>query len=194
MISLSRVRRASRRDALRRLRMAFSLLAAIVGVGCSMAERAAPSNEGTVTVRDCAFVNWPRDLASRGPALADAIEHDFGERPREIQFFARDTMEIYFLSPSFWRNDVISKEMPKETIPLVEEAGKHVAAFVWTHFARDNGINGFRITFIRMRQENHLGLTRMVGAQVAFEFYNRHMFDPGTNETTMLAIRNLDGE
>jgi hypothetical protein len=72
-------------------------------------------------------VNWPADLAPGAQAFADAIERDFGEPPRSITFTGRDTIDLEFRNPCFWRNDMQSKELPEESLALVGKASLHVA-------------------------------------------------------------------
>ena len=109
-----------------------------------------------------AFVRGPRALADRGFALAAAIARDFGQRPRELSFTAKDTIDLVFWNPAFWRKHVPPAEFQQALLPLARKASEQVGAVVWTNYGRDAGINVIRITFIRMRKESSALLTRDV--------------------------------
>ena len=104
------------------------------------------------TLPDPPFVGWPTELASRGAALTDSIAQTFGERPAQIAFDNRHSITVFFWNPLIWRNDMGS-ELPKQSIPIVEEAATDVAKYVWDNFARDNDINDLTITFVRARRK-----------------------------------------
>ena len=126
-------------------------------------ERGGAATEGSV--RQDAFVRGPRELAPRGFALIDSIERDFGERPHELAFTGKDTIEVTFWNAAFWRNDMRSKEFPQASLPLVRQAAERVGGFVWTTYGRDAGIDVIRVTFVRMRRVSTALLTSDVPAQ-----------------------------
>jgi hypothetical protein len=103
-----------------------------------------------LVAQDTGFVAWPRELASRAPALSDAIAREFRERPRMIRFGGRDTIHIVFWNPLIWQDDMDSKVLPQKTVPSIREATKNVAQYVWTTFGRDAGIAYIRVSFIRV--------------------------------------------
>lgn len=133
------------------------------------------------------FIDWPPELAARAPALADSIERDFGDRPGVMKFVGRDTMDIYFWDLSFWRND-LRPTFPEETLPFLREGGKHVAWYVLKVFGRDAGVKVVRLTFIRSKIQDRLGITRHVLAQVVSGLYTREMFEPGARVLPALSI------
>ena len=168
----------------RRLRMTVVLPAALMG-GASLATRA--------LAQDAATMRWPLQFESRAPALFNGIESDFGERPRLIMFYGRDTLEVMFLSPRFWANAMDKREVPEESLPIVQESAQHVASYVWDHFARDAGVNLVRITFVRMRRDNSIITpAKEVSAQQAGETFTRQFLETGEGPKPFLAIVERD--
>jgi hypothetical protein len=154
------------------------------------AERGVAQQSGTAkpTAADHEeFVGWPRELAPRAPVLADAIQRAFRNRPYVMTFAGRDTMDITFSDPSFWRNDV-RPEFPRNSMPVVSKAARQLAWFVLSGFGRAAGINVVRVTFIRVREENQLGVTHKVPAQEVSILYSRAMFEPGSKEGSMFTV------
>lgn len=163
---------------------ALTLFTALIGGGAT-SQRA--------FAQDSTFKHWPSELASRGPALADGIAKDYGERPFQIEFKQRDEINIVFWNPAFWHAVVPSKEIPKETLPIAEKAAKYVADYVWTSFARDAGINVVGVTFVRVRKEHYdVFLVREVEAQEVAAYFNRKQFETGKPERSILSISDFD--
>jgi len=114
---------------------------------------AGPSLLHANVVRQSEFINWPPELRSRAPALADSIAVHFGgESPRTLTFRGRDTLEVEIWNPPFWRNDVHSKALPMESVPRVIDGAKRVAHVVWTRFGPADGIKIIVVTFVRVRR------------------------------------------
>ena len=90
-------------------RIALILTAGFTGVAATT-QRAAAQDSG--------FVAWPRELASRAPALADGIAREFGQRPSTIAFAARDTLRIVFWNPQVWQDDMYSKPVLSACRPM----------------------------------------------------------------------------
>jgi hypothetical protein len=176
---------AMARRANRTLRMIVSMFpAALVGGGV-IATRA--------VAQDAATMRWPLELESRGPALFNGIESDFGERPREILFYGRDTLDVVFLSPGFWANDMDKKEFPLESLPIVTESAQHVAWYVWNNFAREAGINLLRITFVRMRRAYDIfAPDKDVSAQQVVQEFTRQWLETGEGPRLMPTIVERD--
>ncbi|MFL5612983.1 MAG: hypothetical protein ACJ796_04910 [Gemmatimonadaceae bacterium] len=143
--------------------------------------------------QDSTFKKWPSELASRGPALLDGIAKDYGERPFQIEFRQRDEINIVFWNPAFWHAVVPSREIPKETLPIVEKASRYVADYVWTSFARDAGINVVSVTFVRVRKEHYnVFLVREVRAQTVAGYFDRKQLETGKPERATLSIVDFD--
>src|SRR5581483_375396 len=123
-------------------RTTWLILAAAFVTGAATAKRA--------TAQDSGFVGWPREFASRAPGLADGIAREFGERPRMIRFAVRDTIKILLWSPKIWRAYMESKVLPEQSIPIVQKMARDVAAYVWTTFGRDAGVNVIQLAFMRV--------------------------------------------
>jgi hypothetical protein len=140
------------------------------------------------TLTQDAFVRGPRALADRGLALVEAIGHDFGERPHELAFTGRDTIDITFWNPAFWRSDTRSQEFPQASLPLVRKAASHVGGFVWTSYGRDAGIDVIRVTFVRMRRESSALLTRLVPAQEVTGQLTRKQLEAGPPQLVSLTM------
>jgi hypothetical protein len=151
-----------------------------------------PVTHSIIVTQRTDFVRWPRELASRAPALADGIERDFGERPRTMTFTGRDLIEVSFWNPRFWANEMQSKEFPQESLPLVRKAANRVAGYVWTTFGHDAGINFIRIAFTRVRKENVVGFTKDVPAQEAFATFTRSMLEPGPPDVKAIGVSQRD--
>ena len=98
------------------------ILAAGFASGAAIPHRACAQESG--------FVDWPRELASRAPALADGMTREFGQAPRTITFGGRDTMEILFWNPTVFQDDMDSRVFPDKALPMVRGAMKDVAAYV----------------------------------------------------------------
>src|SRR5438309_10307809 len=77
-------------------RVAFVLAAGFLS-GAGIPHRACAQDTG--------FVAWPRELASRAPALADGMAREFGQPPRMIAFGGRDTVKILFWNPTVWQDE-----------------------------------------------------------------------------------------
>jgi hypothetical protein len=148
--------------------------------GGATTERATPPQD--------AFVRGPRALLPRGLALVDSIEHDFGERPRELAFTGKDTIDVTFWNPAFWRTDMVSKEFPQASLPLVRKAAEHVGGFVWTTYGRDAGIDVIRVTFVRMRRVNTAVMTSDVPAQEVTGQLTRKQLESGSPQLVSLTM------
>lgn len=130
--------------------------------------------------QESGFVAWPPELASRAPALADGMTREFGEAPRMIAFGGRDTIKILFWNPKIWRDDMKSKVLPEKSIPIVREASKNVAAYVWTTFGRDAGVNVVRVAFVRVVHDSkYLNPEHEAPAQEVSGFSSREMLEKG---------------
>jgi ferric-dicitrate binding protein FerR (iron transport regulator) len=135
-----------------------------------------------------AIVRGPRELAPRGFALIDSIQRNFGERPHELAFTGKDTIDVTFWNGTFWRNDMQSKELPQGSLPLVRKAAEHVGGFVWTNYGRDAGINVIRITFVRMRKVSTALATRDVPAQEVTGLFTRKQLETGPPQVVSLTM------
>lgn len=151
----------------------------------SVAPRPAPTKRSAPDHQE--FLNWPAALAPRAPALADSIERDFGERPYLMLFVARDTMRIYFWNPRFWHGNQ-ERKFPRETLPIVEKAARHVAAYVLNGFGKDAGVDAVILTFTRARLGMNAGRVGPVPAQEVTTLYSRKMFEPHPREFPMLTV------
>src|ERR1051325_3029383 len=118
------------------------IVAAVFANGAATPHRAFAQESG--------FVAWPSELASRAPALADGMTREFGEAPRMIAFGGRDTINILFWNPKVWQDDLESNALPDKSVPMRRGAMKDVAAYVWTTFGRDAGVQLIRVTFVRV--------------------------------------------
>lgn len=139
-------------------------------------------------VQQDAFVYGPLELAPRGLALVEAIGRDFGERPHDLSFIGKDTIDVTFWNPAFWRTDMQSKEFPPASLPLVRKAAEHIGAFVWTNYGRDSGINVIRITFVRMRRVSTALVTRDVPAQQVTGELTRKQLETGPPQLVSLTM------
>jgi hypothetical protein len=140
--------------------------------------------------QDASFVTWPRELASRAPALADDIAREFRERPRTIRFGGRDTMEILFWNPKIWQDDMESKVLPEKSLPIVRQATKDVAAYVWTTFGRGAGVNVVRVAFVRVVHDSkYLNPNHEVPAQEVSALFSRQMLETGQLPILGTALR-----
>jgi len=127
-------------------------------------------------------------------ALADAIARDFGERPREITFGKRDTINILFWNPTFWQSDMESKELPMQSLPLVRQSAKHVAQFVWNTFGRKAGFQSVYIAFIRViHDQKFLDPTHELPVQEVSSFFTRGNLEGDGLQNGMLAIVQCEG-
>jgi hypothetical protein len=156
-----------------------SILVAVVLGGTATPNRAFAQDSG--------FVAWPRELASRAPALADDIARKFGERPRMIAFGGRDTMQILFWNPEIWRGDMDSKVLPEKSVPILREGSKDIAAYVWTTFGRDAGVNVIRVAFMRFVHDSpYLRREHVAPAQEVSAMFSRQMLETG--QLPMMAV------
>lgn len=168
-------------DGLHKTRWALSLfLAATMGITAGVT--IAHAHES-----DPVFLGWPRELASRGPALADGIRRAGDESPDTIAFRGRDTLEVVFMNPTVWRNDMESKAFPMATVPVVEGKAKRVAMYVWSSFGRAAGIGVLKVTYVRMRVQHDLSLTPYVPTHLASGQFSREQLETG-DPKFMLAI------
>jgi hypothetical protein len=150
-------------------------------------ERGGGTTERATPPQD-AFVRGPPSLAPRGLALVEAIGRDFGERPRELAFTGKDTIDVTFWNPAFWRTDMVSKEFPQASLPLVRKAAEHVGGFVWTTYGRDAGIDVIRVTFVRMRRVNTAVMTSDVPAQEVTGQLTRKQLESGSPQLVSLTM------
>ncbi|HEY2854878.1 MAG TPA: hypothetical protein VGJ18_18610 [Gemmatimonadaceae bacterium] len=142
--------------------------------------------------QDSGFVAWPRELASRAPAVADGIAREFGERPRMIAFGGRDTIQILFWNPKIWQDDMESKVLPETSLPIVRGATRDVAAYVWTTFGRDAGVNVVRVAFVRVVHDSkYINPTHEAPAQEVSALFSRQMLE--TRQLPMLATALREG-
>lgn len=146
--------------------------------------------------RGCAqesgFVAWPRELASRAPALADGMTREFGEAPRMIAFGGRDTIKILFWNPTVWQDDMDSRVFPDKSLPMIREAMRDVAGYVWTTFARDAEVQSIRVAFVRVvHDKKYIAPTHELPAQEASGFFTRQMLETG--QLPMVAIAQREG-
>ena len=162
-----------------------SILAAVLISGAAMPARAFAQNG------DTGFVAWPRELASRAPALADGIAREFGKRPRMIAFGGRrDTLYLLFWNPKIWQDDMTSKVLPEKTMPIIREASKNVAAYVWTTFARDAGVNVVSVLFVRVvHDQPYVAPHREVPAQEVSALFTRQMLETGQPANLATVLR-----
>jgi len=139
--------------------------------------------------QDTGFVAWPRELASRAPALADGIAREFGQRPRKIAFGGRDTLYLLFWNPKIWRDDMDSKVLPDKSVPMVRAAMKDVAAYVWTAFGHDAGVQLIQVTFVRVvHDRKYTAPTHEQPAQELSGDFSRQMLETGQLEPVRLTI------
>ena len=155
---------------------------------------AGPSLLHANVVRQSEFINWPPELRSRAPALADSIAVHFGgESPRTLTFRGRDTLEVEIWNPPFWRNDVHSKALPMESIPRVIDGAKRVAHVVWTRFGPADGIKIIVVTFVRVRREDYIVTSREIPAQRTFLTFSRPFYERGPHWEPGVGIMQLEG-
>ena len=135
-----------------------------------------------------AFVRGPRALADRGLALVETIGRDFGQRPRELSFTGKDTIDVTFWNPAFWRRHVPPEEFPQALLPLVRKAAEQIGAVVWTNYGRDAGITVIRVTFVRMRKESSALATRDVPAEQLTGVLARQQLETGPPKLVSLTM------
>lgn len=130
--------------------------------------------------QESGFVAWPPELASRAPALADGMTREFGQAPRMIAFGGRDTIKILFWNPKVWQDDMDSRVFPDKSVPMMTEAMKDVAGYVWTTFGRDAGVQLIRVAFVRVvHDKKYTGPTHEGPAQELFGLFSREMLETG---------------
>ena len=140
--------------------------------------------------QESGFVAWPRELASRAPALADGMTREFGEAPRMIAFGGRDTIKILFWNPKVWQDDMDSRVFPETSMPIVREVMKDVAAYVWTTFGRDAGVQLIRVAFVRVvHDRKYTEPTRERPAQELSGLFSRQMLETGELPAVAIAQR-----
>lgn len=142
--------------------------------------------------QESGFVAWPPELASRAPALADGMTRRFDEAPRMIAFGGRDTIKILYWNPKVWRDDMYSKALPDKSVPMVREVMRDVAAYVWTTFGRDAGVQHIRVAFVRVVHERkYIAPTPARPAQELSGDFSRQMLETG--ELPIVGIVQLEG-
>lgn len=160
------------------------ILAAGFASGTAIPQRAGAQESG--------FVAWPRELASRAPALADGMTREFGQPPRMIAFGGRDTIKILFWNPTVWQGDMDSRVFPDKSLPMVRQAMKDVAVYVWTTFARDAGVQSIRVAFVRVvHDKKYISPTHQQPAQEVSGVFSREMLETG--QLPMVAIVQREG-
>lgn len=156
--------------------------ATLLKIGCKLLKLWADAEDA---VRDAMLAGWvlvARQIAvvAATPALTEAIQRDISERPTEIRLTGRDTIDVVFWNPRFWWKDESLKSVPEESLPVVRQAAKQVAAYVWDRYGRDAGINVMRISFTRVRREPvSARVTRQVEAQEVTGYFTRHQLETG---------------
>lgn len=169
----------------RTLRARAGMCAALLVSGTVMATAA--------MAQDAALLRWPRELESRAPTLFNGIESDFGERPRGIFFYGRDTLNIIFVEPRFWARDMDSTEVPQASLPVVAESAQHLAWYMWNNFAREAGINYMRFTFVRRRRAHNVLIpNKDVSSQQVTASFSREALETGRPERPLLGIVERD--
>jgi hypothetical protein len=109
-----------------------------------------------------------------------------------IGFGGRDTMEILFWNPKIWQDDMESKVLPDKSVPIVREAARDVAVYVWTTFGRDVGVNVVRVAFMRIvHDRKYLHPTHEVPAQEVSALFPRQALE--IRQLPMLAISQREG-
>jgi hypothetical protein len=142
--------------------------------------------------QESGFVAWPPELASRAPALADGMTREFGQAPRMIAFGGRDTIKIVFWNPKVWQDDMDSRVFPDKSLPMVREAMKDVAAYVWTTFGRDAGVQLIRVAFVRVvHDRKYIEPTHELPAQELSGLFSRQMLE--TAQLPVVAIVQREG-
>ena len=140
--------------------------------------------------QDSGFVAWPRELASRAPALADGIAREFGQRPRTIAFAGRDTIRIVFWNPRIWQDDMDSKVLPQKSLPLISAATTNVAAYVWKAIGREAGVSLIDVQFVRVVHDaKYLRPTHEVPAEVVSGPMSRQMIESGQEPMLGILLR-----
>jgi len=148
------------------------IVAAGLASGAATAHRAFAQERG--------FVAWPPELASRAPAIADGMMREFGQAPRMIAFGGRDTIKILFWNPKIWQDDMDSNVLPDKSVPMIREAMKDVAAYVWTTFGRDAGVQLIRVAFVRVvHDRKYIAPTHERPAQELSGLFSRQMLETG---------------
>ncbi|MFL5615415.1 MAG: hypothetical protein ACJ796_17230 [Gemmatimonadaceae bacterium] len=164
-------------------RLSLILVAGFVS-GAAITHRACAQDSG--------FVAWPRELVSRAPAVADGMTREFGQAPRMIAFGGRDSMNILFWNPTVWQDAMDSRVLPEKSLPMVRAAMKDVAAYVWTTFARDAGVQSIRVAFVRVvHDKKYLAPTHEQPAQEVSGMFSRQMLETG--QLPMVAIAQREG-
>jgi hypothetical protein len=109
-----------------------------------------------------------------------------------IAFGGRDSMDILFWNPTVWQDDMDSRVLPDKSLPMIREAMKDVAAYVWTTFARDAGVQSIRVAFVRVvHDKKYLAPTHEQPAQEVSGLFSRQMLETG--ELPMVAIAQREG-
>ena len=134
------------------------------------------------------FVRGPPVLHPRGWALGDSIEREFGERPHEIDFTSKDTLDVTFWNPTFWRSDMHSKEFLQASMPLASQTAARVAGYLWSRYGRDAGINVIRIRFVRTRRVNTGNLTSDIPVQALTARLTRKQLETGPPQLVSLIM------
>lgn len=140
--------------------------------------------------QDSGFVAWPRELASRAPALADDIAREFGQRPSTIAFDGRDTLRVEFWNPAIWQHDMYSKVFPQSSVPAITDAALNVAAYVWKAFAREAGVRILRVAFVRVvHDKRYLDPSNLVAAQYVNAQLTPEMIEAGRRPSVAISLR-----
>src|SRR5690348_5756513 len=140
--------------------------------------------------QDAGFLSWPHALAPRAPALADGITREFGERPRMIAFGGRDSLKIFFWNPKIWQGDMDSQVFPEKSVPVIREAMKDVAAYAWTTFGRDAGVQSVLVVFMRViHDRKYADPTHELPAQEVYGLFSRQMLETGQLPAAAIAQR-----
>jgi len=134
------------------------------------------------------FVRGPPALHPRGWALGDSIDVEFGERPHEIDFTSKDTLNVTFWNPTFWRSDMHSKEFLQASMPLVSQTAARVAGYLWSRYGRDAGVRVIRIRFVRTRRVNTGNLTSDVPVQELTAQLTRKQLETGPPQLVSLTM------
>jgi len=144
------------------------------------------------SAQESGFVPLPSAMGSRALVLANGMARQFGEAPRTIAFGGRDTIKIVFWNPKIWQDDMDSKVLPEKSVPLIREAMRDVAAYVWTTFGRDAGVQFIRVAFVRVvHDRKHVEPTHEVAAQELSGLFSRQMLETG--QLPMVGIVQREG-
>jgi hypothetical protein len=101
-------------------------------------------------------------------------------------------LEIVFTDGSFWRKGAESAAFPMGSTPLVEQTAKRVTTYAWSSFGHDAGLNLIRLTFVRMRKEHYLDVTKTTPVQEASAMFTREQLETG-DPKFILAIAQREG-